>query len=645
MKKLLPLLLCLALIALSAHAAPTGSPEPLKVASPTRLSGAFFTDLWGINTADIDVRALVHGYSTVAWTKDGEYDLDPTVVKELTRDERDGWTIQTYEINRGLTFSDGTPINARDYVFSLLLLCSPEIRAIGGMNTAYSHILGYEEYALSPSSLQANIPWGETRGTPVFSGVRLLDERRFSISIKTDYQPYFYELAMTAVQPYPMHVLAPGCGVADGGDGAYITNLPREQGDGYEDQDAALGFRYGVFSQDMLEKTILDSTEGYLSYPKVSCGPYTLETYDRETGEAAFARNPKFAGDYSGRKPVIGRLTFGYVKVAEILPRLQDGSLDLVNKTTDGLVIQEGIRQAGDAGILRPIAFSDYERIGYGFIGFACESGAAQFAAVRKAVALSVDAKTFTQLFTQGFGEPVYGYYGHGQWMTRRLAEERPQALDILDRYEPNLERARRLLEEGGWTLDETGGPFAAGTGTVRYKKLDSGDIIPLSLRFAKLRGNRGADILLQMLRDNLAALGFRLEIAEVDFPELLSDYYRERPRQYDMYFLATNFAWIFDPYYTYHTGDEYQGVLNTSGLRDAKLMDLAWRLRNTDPGDRDTYLSRWLDFQDYWNEVLPTVPLYSNTYYDFFTARLTGYEPDSHWNWSTAILYASFAE
>ena len=37
--------------------------EDLVVGSTTAMSGAFFTDLWGRNTADMDVRTLLHGYS------------------------------------------------------------------------------------------------------------------------------------------------------------------------------------------------------------------------------------------------------------------------------------------------------------------------------------------------------------------------------------------------------------------------------------------------------------------------------------------------------------------------------------------------------------------------------------------------------
>ena len=44
------------------------TPTHITVGSPTRVSGMFFTDMWGNNTSDIDVRTLLHVYNTVEWS-------------------------------------------------------------------------------------------------------------------------------------------------------------------------------------------------------------------------------------------------------------------------------------------------------------------------------------------------------------------------------------------------------------------------------------------------------------------------------------------------------------------------------------------------------------------------------------------------
>ena len=59
----------------------------------------------------------------------------------------------------------------------------------------------------------------------MFSGVRLIDERTFSVTVKAQYEPYFYELSYLSVYPYPIGVIAPGCEVRDDGERARISPI------------------------------------------------------------------------------------------------------------------------------------------------------------------------------------------------------------------------------------------------------------------------------------------------------------------------------------------------------------------------------------------------------------------------------------
>ena len=65
--------------------------------------------------------------------------------------------------------------------------------------------------------------------------------------------------------------------------------------------------------------------------------------------------------------------------------------------------------------------------------------------------------------------------------------------------------------------------------------------------------------------------------------------------------------------------------------------------MRKTEPGDYYEYVAKWMSFQKRYNEVLPTIPIYSNIYYDFFTEYLQNYEITSSVTWSQAILLAYF--
>ena len=278
-------------------------PTHLTVGNSTKVSGSFFTTQFGNNTSDIDVRYMLHGYNPIVWMNQLEFTTDPMVVDSLeSADTRAGRTY-TIRIVDGLTYNDGvTPVTAEDYVFSYLLLTSPQFAALGANTGAYAHVVGYEAFSA-----------GET---DVFSGVRLIDERTFSVTVKAQYEPYFYELSYLSVYPYPIGVIAPGCEVRDDGEGAYIANI---------DETAV----EPVFTAELLQSTVLDAENGYLSHPYLTCGPYKLVSYDRESGTVEFAINEFYVGNYEGVRPVIDTVT-----LVPVLP--QDIKL-LSAETKDGV--------------------------------------------------------------------------------------------------------------------------------------------------------------------------------------------------------------------------------------------------------------------------------------------------------------------
>ena len=64
--------------------------------------------------------------------------------------------------------------------------------------------------------------------------------------------------------------------------------------------------------------------------------------------------------------------------------------------------------------------------------------------------------------------------------------------------------------------------------------------------------------------------------------------------------------------------------------------------MRQTDPSDVYDYVSKWISFQERYNEVLPTIPIYSNIYFDFYTSQLQNYFITAHVTWTQAILEAT---
>ena len=83
--------------------------------------------------------------------------------------------------------------------------------------------------------------------------------------------------------------------------------------------------------------------------------------------------------------------------------------------------------------------------------------------------------------------------------------------------------------------------------------------------------------------------------------------------------------------------------IWNNTYSDDEDLWYRAVNMRKTDPMDVYDYVTKWISFQERYNEVLPAIPVYSNIYFDFYTEQLQNYYVTAHVTWTQAILEAYF--
>lgn len=642
MKRLLVCLLAL-LLALNGLCAFAETENHLTVGTTTALSGNFFTDMWGSNTADMDVRALIHGCNMVEWSYAmGAFRLNSAVVREVTTADDNGNRVYTITLNDGLRYSDGSKITAWDYAFSILLSAAPEMKAIGAATTGADYILGindYKNYEYDAGDPQPN----------VLSGVRVLSSNKLAITVRKAYLPFFYEMALLNYVPYPISEIAPGCKLADDGEGVYICN-------------SAKNAEEPLFTAELLQETILNPETGYMSHPTVVSGPYRLVSFDGETAE--FEKNKYFNGNSDGSKPAIAALTYKTVRNEDMIAALENGEVDLLNKVTNAQAVADGSALTnGDHFVM-----SDYARSGFSFISFSCERPTVGEQAVRQAIAMCLNKDALVEGYVGENGTRVDGYYGEGQWMVQLLegkieapivkpdaetaTEEEKAAYEAekaewdalemnLPTYALDVNAAAAKLDEAGWNLNRNGEAFDPANDDVRCKEID-GELVALDLMMIYPEGNAIGDYLQANFVDNLAQAGVKLTVEAVPMTELLEIYYRQQERGCDMIYLATNFNAVFDPSTTFDPDDAYQGVNNRTGIADQQLYELAVAMRKTEPGDLLGYCRNWLAFQQRWAEVLPAIPVYSNTYYDFYTASLKDYNISANTSWAQAIVSAS---
>lgn len=614
MKKWIALILAgmMMLTLCAVHAEEAERYEELVVGTGTAFSGNFLSDALGSNTSDQDVRKLIHGYSLVYWnTEHNTYQFSNKVVTAGFTSE-DGRTY-TLALARELAYNDGTPITAKDYAFSLLLLGSTALKDVAGGNLDLSWIQGGKAYQSGQSTK--------------LEGLRLLGDYQLSVTLDESYSPYFYELKAMDISPLPISVIAPNCDVIDDEGGAYIAN---SFGD--------------TFSAANLMDT-LGSSEGYISHPKVTCGPYQLADYDGST--VTLELNGQYIGDEEGNIPAIPRIIYKYVNPDEAIDMLGNEELDLVVRCARNEQIRNGMALAGGGDF----AMKAYSRTGLSFIAFCAQKGPTADINVRKAIAMCLDKNTLTSEYTGNFGTPVNGYYGIGQWMFlmangSMVPEEGQEAewadlsMDRVQGYELNPEEAGRLLDEAGWILTEKGESYDPAQGGVRAKP-GADALIPLRLKLIYPETNGAGPLLADTFTNHLAQAGIALETEAVPFDQLLQVYYGRTERNCDMILLGTNFGDVFDPSGEY---DE-NGVSRLNGIKDEELRNLAINLRQTEPGNATEYCRRWLAYQARRSEVVSEVPIYSDAYLDFHVAILRNYEPARTGNWTDAIRSAILSD
>ncbi len=569
--------------------------------STTQVNADFF-DGWTNSATNAYLKGMMGGYETVAWTREGRFEVNPVAITSFdAKDNADGTKTYTFHLANNLTYNDGHPITANDYVFNILYAASPQAVEIGASYGTGPEYVGYDDY--------------HSGKVDYFAGIRILSDYSFSITIAAEELPYFFDLSLVSVTPIPLHVIAPG---------VEVLNTPR---------GAALSKN---FTADLLRETVLKPGTGYRYRPLVTAGPYQFEDYNPADSTASVVLNPLFLGEHDGAKGSIYRVIIKLTNTATEMDELRTGAIDMLLGVSGGDSISRGL-DLHDAGIVN---FASYPRYGYGKIAFACDFGPTQFDAVRRAIAYSLDRNEFARQYTGGYGIIVNGYYGASMWEYLENAATLDRELNA---YPLNLQKAEEELINDGWTLNRDGRPYQKGVDTIRHKRVD-GQLMPLVIEWANTANNPVSDLIATMLVPEVRKIGMQINGTTVDFAVLIDHLYKENIDEpvYGMFNLGTGFATTQAYWYYYSTDPEYFGVYNTNFIADKELEAISLDMKRTDPTDLDGWSQKWIRFQKRWNYLLPDIPLYSDVYHDFFNPRIVNYDSGSTWDFRYAIIRAN---
>ena len=193
--------------------------------SSTEISGDWGRALWTNNATDALIRSLIDAYGTIVTDKGAAYVVNPTVVEKMEteivpgappegkeREEGVNYDTKIFKITikKGLTYNNGDPITAKDFVAGTLFACTQELIDLGGKSAAPMTLVGGTAYQKGEAD--------------VVTGIRLYDDYTFSFEIDASKLPYYYDITYAGASP--MHYkrwFGEDVDIKDDGQGAYFN--------------------------------------------------------------------------------------------------------------------------------------------------------------------------------------------------------------------------------------------------------------------------------------------------------------------------------------------------------------------------------------------------------------------------------------
>ncbi len=355
-----------------------------------------FIQGWGNSSYDNNIRKLVYGFAGLVTG-----DHDGAVVKNYmvdSYDVTDDMTEWTFNLKKGIKFSDGSELTTKDVAYTYYHFADPSFIASGGAQTyqeGTAEIEGFDAYVASCEAGACD--------PAAWTGLQVIDD--YTIKFITPNPTYTIR---TSVFTY------------------YIMSAEQCLND-------------GVVDVQYVKDNLLTSPMG--------TGPYMITDF-RQNEYVKLEINPYFEGNIYGVKPSIKTLLVKVVPTATEVDQLIAGEVDLLA----GQVQATNINAAKAAGL----AYNHYLRHGYGHMTFHTDTGAAQYTSFRQAVAFALDREAFVADFLGEYGGTTQGPYSLNQWMLTDVGGEEWVKANLID-YTKDPAKAREVLEADGWVMGDDG--------------------------------------------------------------------------------------------------------------------------------------------------------------------------------------------
>lgn len=483
-------------------------------------------------------------------------ELEPDLAEEMPTLSEDGKTL-TFKLKEGVKFSDGSDLTSEDVKYTYTVMADPSYTGPGGYTVAL--LEGYEEY--------------NSGDAEELSGVECPD----------DYTVIF-------------HLESPQI-------------------------DAASAFGTGgVASSEQFDYKKGDTSEIEKNADTpIGSGAYVLNSYEKATG-ASFVRNEEFERKEDEYK--VDRIVMKKTDSTTELQELEKGNVDLIPEVIETTTV-------GEASNDENLSFNTYTRSAEGYLAFNSNNGATADKAVRQALSYATDRQGFVDSYfawDESASDEVKEYVGgyvpqaywnpistnNGDYVTGKAT------LDGLTIYDFDLEKAKTILDEAGWTVGEDG---------FRYK-----DGQKLEIKFLLSEKNSVLDTLVPMVQKTWKEIGVDLKQTTVDFTTLLSTVQNgDNDGEWNVMFMATSFTSSEDT--GANQAYDSEDTNNYCRIHDATLDSLISAGRLT--GDVEVSKQNYQEAMKLASDLCGYLPMYSGMMFNLYNKKvdLTGTGPLCKWS------------
>lgn len=555
------------------------------------------------------------GYAVdLVYNKLYEYDVNNTLQPALAESyevSEDGMSL-TFKLKKGIKFSNEQELQADDVEFTYKVISDPSYT--GRYGATCQHLVGYAEY--SQQDLMGQISTKEAE----VDAAKKAKDKNAQKAAQDELDKLKEQLKAVEEPEYP------GIEVID--DYTIKFNFDELRND-----NLSTLLSVSIVNKDQFEGYAYKNTkpvEELIKEP-IGTGPYKLDKWSSGAG-ASFSKNELYSADQLGEGYAIENVIIKPVAMETEFEELKSGSIDY-------LAAQIEPKKIGPATQNDDLEVVNYARGGMGYIAFNTAAGTTADKAVRQALMYAFDRQSFVDSYYEcedckGLDEGVAIGYVPTTYQNplSKLSGviQGTEKLEGLATYEYDMEKAKALLDEAGWTVGADG------------KRSKNGE--PLKVNVMSIKDHDILSNLIPMWKKSWESeLGVTLNVAEVDFNALLDKIYSDAAlEEWNLFFLATAYTsdGMSDIYTTFHSDYARENNDNTSRLKDPAL-DAAMDKAMTEL-DESKVPAAWAEAAKIINDDAAVMPVYGNRYFDFYNKKIKNMKVNSLYSWVKGLKDAT---